>query len=433
MKTKRVCAVILALTVILSFANIFAVCGSTPQNYKPNGVGVIGQHTELDEIYDGQAFNVSYKLYVDPDNIRAMSSLGLGMDISDYNDAITLTNESVSDPSDHFYNIMFDSAVQGVSGNFELTHNGNLGVFKNFNPLSDGYQTTVTVFFQIKDADKLREYLENSNDNKLHIPLSWAYRSYGLADYGIIPQGQTIEKSAFDYYGWPVSSVQDGADVTEFNDITIGYTSGSPVYTDKNLTVSTVTAKADENATVALTVDEGANFAAGSFLISFPTERITALSVDFSNGVLVGARPDYVLDYKGTGKIKINFLKESNKTSGGSIADITFKIAANEVNGAEIPINIEELQLKDENSLDVSLNTVNGVINILNYVSGDLDGDGEINIFDAQSIIRYILGAKELTPSQIAAADVDGNGFIDVFDAVLIQQYDLGRITAFAE
>lgn len=45
---------------------------------------------------------------------------------------------------------------------------------------------------------------------------------------------------------------------------------------------------------------------------------------------------------------------------------------------------------------------------------GDVDGDGEITIFDASAIIDTIYGRKEL---DIELADMDGNGTVDVFDA----------------
>ena len=45
---------------------------------------------------------------------------------------------------------------------------------------------------------------------------------------------------------------------------------------------------------------------------------------------------------------------------------------------------------------------------------GDVDGDGEITIFDASAVIDMIYGRKEL---DIELADMDGNGTVDVFDA----------------
>ena len=63
-------------------------------------------------------------------------------------------------------------------------------------------------------------------------------------------------------------------------------------------------------------------------------------------------------------------------------------------------------------------------------ILGDVDGNGKIELADAQMILDY--EAKQLDNGlSLLVADVSGDGIIDSNDAVLIQQYLAGKFTRF--
>lgn len=62
---------------------------------------------------------------------------------------------------------------------------------------------------------------------------------------------------------------------------------------------------------------------------------------------------------------------------------------------------------------------------------GDLTGDGEVDIFDANLIVAFYNGTADLTADQQTAADVNGDGDVDIFDANLVVSYYNGTIAAF--
>ena len=64
-------------------------------------------------------------------------------------------------------------------------------------------------------------------------------------------------------------------------------------------------------------------------------------------------------------------------------------------------------------------------------LSGDVNGDGQINTRDAKLIMQYELGLIDETNVDLAAADVNGDGQINTRDAKLIMQLELGLITEF--
>tara|TARA_B100000315_G_scaffold147872_1_gene136803 strand:- start:1602 stop:2444 length:843 start_codon:yes stop_codon:yes gene_type:complete len=61
------------------------------------------------------------------------------------------------------------------------------------------------------------------------------------------------------------------------------------------------------------------------------------------------------------------------------------------------------------------------------YLLGDVNGDGVVDIFDIIIVVDFILGNQTLTPSQFTAADLNHDMFIDVFDVVLLVEVILGN------
>ncbi|MBR3952905.1 MAG: dockerin type I repeat-containing protein, partial [Oscillospiraceae bacterium] len=59
----------------------------------------------------------------------------------------------------------------------------------------------------------------------------------------------------------------------------------------------------------------------------------------------------------------------------------------------------------------------------LNFIYGDVDGNGKVNVLDANLIRRYSAKLVDFDENQLQAADVDGNGKVNVLDANLVRRY----------
>lgn len=97
------------------------------------------------------------------------------------------------------------------------------------------------------------------------------------------------------------------------------------------------------------------------------------------------------------------------------------------------------------NETNYALNeaSADGVLTIIEkpeprqFVLGDANGDGVVNIRDITAIQRHIAEYQPLTDLNLLAADVDGNGKVDISDATWIQRclaemdcpYDIGNTT----
>ena len=62
---------------------------------------------------------------------------------------------------------------------------------------------------------------------------------------------------------------------------------------------------------------------------------------------------------------------------------------------------------------------------------GDINGDGEIDILDANMVVSYYNERRELSQAQLLAADVNGDGEVDMMDANMIVAYYNEKIDRF--
>ena len=65
------------------------------------------------------------------------------------------------------------------------------------------------------------------------------------------------------------------------------------------------------------------------------------------------------------------------------------------------------------------------------FIYGDVDGDGEVNLLDAALVYAYVNGRRSLTEDQQKIVDVDGDGEVNLLDAALVYAYVNGRISTF--
>lgn len=78
---------------------------------------------------------------------------------------------------------------------------------------------------------------------------------------------------------------------------------------------------------------------------------------------------------------------------------------------------------------DISGDTV--TVEAATYLYGDIDGNGEVDLYDATLIMRYAVGLITLDDAAVARGNVSGDTLTDLYDATLIQRYAVGIITEF--
>lgn len=125
-----------------------------------------------------------------------------------------------------------------------------------------------------------------------------------------------------------------------------------------------------------------------------------------------------------------------------TVGSTTYKAKADDITGV---YSVTVPTLKSTDSVTVSA-TKNGIASVVTsrtvsqgptddtqqYIVGDVNGDGNIKLFDALLIARHAVKLETLTGISLAASDTDGNGTVNLLDAILVQKY-VAKITVTSE
>lgn len=136
------------------------------------------------------------------------------------------------------------------------------------------------------------------------------------------------------------------------------------------------------------------------------TEKVPAVSV-YDNGMLVPS-DEYTVEYS------------NNVRSGLASVVITDKSGGH-----------YDFVFYDNNGEETNSMTVNYIIEgdgSAEYINGDISGNGQIDLYDAVIISKYLLGMVELSEEEIQIADYNGDGSVDLYDAIGIAEYLLENL-----
>jgi len=114
----------------------------------------------------------------------------------------------------------------------------------------------------------------------------------------------------------------------------------------------------------------------------------------------------------------------------GVVLTIKAHVDDNIIEG-EYAIGVQSPLIVNTDGTKPAIQSTQSKITIEDYIKGDVDGDGVIDLADAVLIINYYVG-KPVSKFVEKAADVDGDGEVDVADAVRIVNYVVGKISALA-
>ena len=124
---------------------------------------------------------------------------------------------------------------------------------------------------------------------------------------------------------------------------------------------------------------------------------------------------------------------QSKALSGndGAIITLTLNIDKNaEVGRFPIKIQNEKYSFVS-GSASVAMPVTTTLLTISDYLLGDVNHDGDVDIADAVCIVNYVVG-KTMPVFILAAADVNGDGDVDIADAVRIVNLVVGKIDSLA-
>lgn len=111
----------------------------------------------------------------------------------------------------------------------------------------------------------------------------------------------------------------------------------------------------------------------------------------------------------------------------GTIVNLQFKINESAESGSNYNIKLSyyDGDIIDTNLEPVTVTTVNGVVTAIDYIPGDLNGDGKVNSSDIILMRRHIAGGYEQSINE-SAADVNNDKRTNSTDVILMRRYIAG-------
>ncbi len=182
---------------------------------------------------------------------------------------------------------------------------------------------------------------------------------------------------------------------------------------------------------------EADSISAAQFYLEYDPAVVTLLAVKADSGLAKGwplldwkqTRPDEATVAMGGGVKPLGY-------GEGELVRFGFRINSDAATGASSSLDLADVKFDDGGIIHAT--NVPGRITVskpsVRY--GDVTGNGEVDLFDAQKIIDYVVGKMALPDPDYpdftkAVADVSGNGEITSYDAALVFQYGMGWIGRF--
>ena len=116
----------------------------------------------------------------------------------------------------------------------------------------------------------------------------------------------------------------------------------------------------------------------------------------------------------------------SNSISNGTMLTLIFRIDDEATEGQyNINLQYKEGKIYNHDMENINPSIVQGVVNVSDYIPGDINGDHDVTVKDVTFLRRYIVKGYDITVVE-KALDVNRDGEIDVKDATTLSRYITG-------
>jgi hypothetical protein len=320
--------------------------------------------------------------------------------INDVNNPILTTSPSGWDSED-----VGASPVVKIGNNYYMFYLGTAQCCH----FSMGYAISTDGVNWVKSAD---------NPILALMPNSW--ESSSLGNMSVLLMNDTLKMWYSGTYngpweiGYATSAVESSAIAGENISLSVGHT-----YAFKNDTVS-VSVHAD--------FPIGKSYSAFQITLSgFEYQGLTLLGVDTA-GTLIGSN-GWNLQYNNTdSSLFIASAGALDISGGGDLFNLKFLVDGDPVK--TVPVNIVSALF---NTGADSVVWINGGVDILQRMLGDVDLNGIVQAYDASLILKHLVGLDTLDQAQLFNADVTQDTSVSAADARSILRYIVGLIPAFPD
>ena len=111
-----------------------------------------------------------------------------------------------------------------------------------------------------------------------------------------------------------------------------------------------------------------------------------------------------------------------------NMAEVTFQADDNATGSVDLAVTVVQAT-KDGETVEQNVQAANGEIDIASFLRGDANGNGEVELSDANMIIQSLIGKAQIEPENMDKADANGKDGIELSDANLVIQSLIGKAT----
>ncbi len=195
------------------------------------------------------------------------------------------------------------------------------------------------------------------------------------------------------------------------------------VETGGTIKVGDVVGRVGDTVQIPVTVTQNMGLAGFCHTITFDPAVFTFVTAEANNGFTIGSV--VINDEKAAeGEVTVLWFSAYDVTDSKTAYTLTFTVNE-DVDDGEYDIGISFDSNDNGNAMgqDVIFTAEGGVVTVISYYLGDLDGDKNIEMADLLKLAQYVSGKTLfLTSSQRKAADVNMDGVIDIHDVTLLSQ-----------
>ena len=195
--------------------------------------------------------------------------------------------------------------------------------------------------------------------------------------------------------------------------------------TAPQLVVDSIQAVAGDTVTVTLSLVNSPSFGGMAYDVYFDTDILELVSYELDLGSTICT--DSGMDTY-SGRVNFQYASTDNITGDGTLVTFTFKVKEDAPTGftaiTVVPEDGTSFYYDGRKEVDFTLAAANGGIEIIDYIKGDINGDGKVNNRDAARLMQYLAGWDVEYVN--AALDVNGDGKVNNRDAARLMQYLAG-------
>ena len=208
-----------------------------------------------------------------------------------------------------------------------------------------------------------------------------------------------------------------------------------------NLGMKTTYAQPGDTVTmpVFITNFEDFSISASQFVMNFDTSKLQFIDISKDSSDFIKDWPLFNWLQSGSNiTIAMGGAQTPISYGEGELIRSRFLVKPSTSRGDSCIIVLKDIIIDESfNMVKATSNDGKIIIGDFSILYGDVTGNNDVNIFDAQKVLAYVVGSISLPDSiccpnfTVAVADVSGNGSITSYDAALIFQYSVGMLQEF--